>query len=133
MDSVLSVSIGDDDASAEQLEAAAGNLREELLGLAVDDVRPVPGGPAPDGARGVDAVSLGTMLVSLPVAQPLLESVIDVVRRWTSRSAGRTVKIELDGDLLELSHASRDQQRKLVEDWLRRRAAGEGSDGSGNA
>jgi hypothetical protein len=93
MDSVLSVSIGDDDASAEQLAAAAGNLREELLGLAVDDL----------------------------------------VRRWTSRSAGRTVKIELDGDLLELSHASRDQQRKLVEDWLRRRAAGEGSDGSGNA
>ena len=124
MDAELRLSLVEAGASDEELEAAGGSVREELLALDVTSVRAMPGGPAPDGARGLDAATLGAMLVSLPATPPVLAAVVDVLRRWIGRSDGkRSVRIEIAGDSLELSRVSDEEQTLLIEDWLRRRTA----------
>jgi hypothetical protein len=103
-----------------ELERLGGLLREELLGLDVADVVRLPGGAAPAGTRGGGASVTGALLVTLPTALPLLTAVVGTVRGWLARSPGRTVRLELDGDVLELTGASAADQRRLVDAWLRR-------------
>ena len=125
MDAELRLSLIEPGASAEELETAGGSVREELLALDVASVRPIPAGPAPDGTRGLDAATLGAMLVSLPATPPVLAAVVDVLRRWIGRRSDgdRSVRIEIAGDSLELSRVSDEQQTQLIEDWLSRRTA----------
>lgn len=124
MDTELRLSLVEAGASAEELEATGDRVREELLALDVTSVRAMPGGPAPDGTRGLDAATLGAMLVSLPATPPVLAAVVDVMRRWIGRSdSSRSVRIEIDGDSLELSKVSDEEQTLLIEDWLKRRTA----------
>jgi hypothetical protein len=108
-----------DEAGAEEQDELTRALREELLQLDVDTVeRPV--GAAPEGARGVDAVALGTLLVTL--GQGALGIVTSVIGRWAARRAGRSVTLELDGDRIELSGVSEEDQRRLIETFVARHA-----------
>jgi hypothetical protein len=132
LDTELILSLSERDVSAEQLETAGGLLREDLLALDVAAVHALPSGAAPPDTRGVDAMTVGAFLVSLPATPALLSAVIDVVRGWVARSGGRSVRVEIDGDSLELSQVSAEEQSRLIDDWLSRRAAGGGSGGGGN-
>ena len=132
LDAELTLSLSERGAAGEQLEEARSRLREELLALDVAAVRALPGGAAPTGTRGLEAMEVGAMLVSLPATPPMLSALIEVVRRWTSRADGRSVKIEIDGDSLELSQVSAEEQRRLIDDWLSRRAADGKSSRDGN-
>ena len=57
------VEIMEPDAEPERLDALAGALREELLGLDVDDVERAIAGPAPDGTRALELAVIGALLV----------------------------------------------------------------------
>jgi hypothetical protein len=48
---------------------------------------------------------------------------VAAVRSWLGGSGQRTVKLEMDGDLLELTGVSSKEQRRLTDEWLRRHAA----------
>ncbi len=133
MDAEVTLSLSDPGESEERLEAAGDLLREELLALDVSAVRALPVGAAPEGTRGLDAMAVGAMLVSLPATPPLLAAVIDVARGWIRRSDGRSVKIEIDGDSLELGQVSAEEQSRLIDDWLRRRGPGGESGGGGDS
>jgi hypothetical protein len=141
MESVLVVTVQDTGASAEQLEVIGDLLRDELLGLDVSSVQRLSEGTAPPGTRGVDVAALGGLLVSLPATPTMLAAVIATVSRWLKRprqaEGVRSVHIEIDGDVLELSQVSDEEQGRLIEDWLRRRgnnnAETEASNGDGNA
>lgn len=124
MNPELRVSVVGED-GPERLEAAADALREELLELDVGSVRRMTTGPAPTDARGIDLAALGGLIVSLPAAPELFATVVDVVRRWLTRSKARSVRIEIDGDLLELSQVSEQDQTRLVDAWLQRRTTGD--------
>jgi hypothetical protein len=39
---------------------------------------------------------------------------------WLAGSPQRAIKLELDGDVLELSRVSSEEQRRLTDEWLRR-------------
>jgi hypothetical protein len=110
-----------DGAGAEERDEAARALREELLELDVDDVRR-PTEPAPPGARGLDAATLGTLLVTL--GQGTLGAVAAAVQRWVSRGGGRSVTLELDGDRIELTGVSAADQRRLIETFVARHVEG---------
>lgn len=107
-----------DDADAEELDAAARALRDELLELDVDAVDRVSAGPAPEGARAVEASVLAAMAVQL--GQATLGAVLGTVRAWVGRGADRSVKLTVDGDTIELSHVSSDQQEELIAAFLAR-------------
>jgi hypothetical protein len=125
MDRQVRVDVAEDGADAERLDTLARYLREELSQLEVDAVSAVPAGAAPEGSRAFDVVAVGGLLVSIGNSQ-VLRSVVTAVRRWLHRGAepARTVRLELDGDVLELSGASSDDQERLVELFLSRHAAG---------
>lgn len=118
----LSVDAGSD-ADDEELERLARSLRAELLELDVSAVEPAAGGPAPPGARGVEALALGVLVVRLARTSDALASVARTVRAWLGPRSDRRVRIELDGDVLELTGASDEEREMLVSAWIERHAA----------
>jgi hypothetical protein len=99
------------------------NLRSELLELDVERAEPLAIGNAPEGARGVEALMLGALVVRLVRQPEALRSVVQAIAGWLSIHRGRRVRIELDGDVLELSGASDEVQDRLVSTWIERHAA----------
>jgi hypothetical protein len=113
----------DEQGSDEQrLEELALQLREELLQLdAVRSVEPLTGGDAPEGTRSALALVAGSLVTGL--ASGKVQAVVGLVLDWLRRAGGgRTVRVEMDGDVLELHGASSEVQTKLVEDWLLKHA-----------
>jgi hypothetical protein len=55
--------------------------------------------------------------------------VVGAIRKWLSRGDGvrRTVRLELGGDVLELSEASAADQQRLIELFVRRHGTGDGT------
>ena len=121
---LLQIQIGEaEDTAADELDDATGRLREELLELDVDAVERPAAGPAPPGTRGLEIAALGTLLVSL--AHEALPVVMATVARWVSRHGQRSVTIELDGDRIEVSGASAEDQRRLIDAFVARHAGGD--------
>ncbi len=107
---------GDD---ADAVAEATLRLRRELLDLDVDAVDMPAADAAPPGSRGADAAVLGALVVTVAQSQ-LLPAVVDTVKSWLLASRQRSVKLELNGDVLELGVVSADEQRRLTDEWLRR-------------
>jgi len=124
----LRLRISEQGADAERLAALAGYLRGELLRLDVEDVTALPTGEAPPGARGVDAAAIGALLVAVGQSANGLASVVAAIRDWLRRGEGtrRSVRLELDGDALELGQASAADQERLIGLFVSRHSAGEG-------
>jgi len=122
VDSELRLLLEEDGADAERVDTLTGHLRRELAQLDVEAVRPLPAREAPPATRGLDAATVGGILVTLGPAANGVAAVVTAIRGWLARTPGpaRTVRVELGGDVLELSQASADQQDRLVELFLSR-------------
>ncbi|HEX6932891.1 MAG TPA: hypothetical protein VF162_12155 [Streptosporangiaceae bacterium] len=107
------------DADAEAVADATRQLRRELLELDVDAVDMPRMDTPPPGSRGADVAALGALVVTI-AQTPLLGSVVDTVQSWLARSRQGTIKLELGGDVLELTGVSSEEQRRLTDEWLRR-------------
>jgi hypothetical protein len=107
------------DADDEEVAEATLQLRRELLDLDVDSVDLPTAGQPPPGTRGVEVAALGALLVSVTQSQ-LLAPVLAAVRSWLGGSPQRSIKLELEGDTLELTGVSSSEQRRLVDEWLQR-------------
>ncbi|WP_409490105.1 hypothetical protein [Amycolatopsis sp. cmx-11-12] len=125
MTSAVRVQLGEDGADAERVDQLTGYLRSELIDRGVADVKALPAGPAPPGSRTFDVATVGGLLVTLGQSADGLRSVVAAVREWLSRGGRvkRTVRLEIDGDVLELSEASVTDQDKLVDLFVSRHSA----------
>jgi hypothetical protein len=110
------------DADAAELEHATTQLRHELLELDVDRVDLPAGAPAPADTRGVEMAALGTLLVG--AGRAAIGPIMQAVQSWVARRSSRSVKITIDGDSIDLSNASQEDQRRLLESFLARHAPG---------
>ena len=128
MDVELRLQISEEEADAARLAALTGYLRAELLQLDVEDVATPQSGDVPPGARVVGVAAVGTLLVALGQSADGLRAVVSAISAWLRRGEGtrRTVRLELDGDALELSQASAADQERLIELFVSRHAMGEG-------
>jgi hypothetical protein len=108
--------------NSEEMAEATVRLRRELLDLDVEAVELPRAGEPPPGTRAVVLADLGALMVT--VAPQLLTSVVAAVCSWLARSQQRSIKLELDGDALELTAVSSKEQRRLTDEWLRRHASG---------
>jgi hypothetical protein len=118
------VSILDDDADEVALERGSIQLRQELAELDVDSVTGAQGGDAPAGSRSGSVAALGALLVSLHPSTTMLVSLVKTVRGWLVRSGGnRTVRLEVGGDVLELTGTTSAVQDRLVDEWIRAHAS----------
>jgi hypothetical protein len=107
------------DADAEELAEATLLLRRELLDLDVDAVEVPRAGEPPQGSRAVDLAALGALVVNVAESQ-LLTAVVAAVRSWLAGSSRRRIKLQLGGDVLELTGVSSKEQRRLTDEWLAR-------------
>ncbi|EMD25467.1 hypothetical protein C791_4714 [Amycolatopsis azurea DSM 43854] len=121
----MRVQLGEDGADAERADQLAGYLRGELIERGLADVKALPAGEAPPGSRGFDAATAGGLLVTLGKSADGLRSVVTAVREWLSRGGRvkRTVRLEIDGDVLELSEATLADQDKLVDLFVSRHSS----------
>jgi hypothetical protein len=120
----LRLQVSEKDADDERLALLTGYLRAELLQLDIEDVTAPQAGEVPAGARAVSATAIGALLIALGQSAEGLRSVVSVIGDWLRRGQGtqRTVRLELDGDVLELSQASAADQDRLIELFVTRHA-----------
>ncbi|MEV6303288.1 hypothetical protein AB0M02_28015 [Actinoplanes sp. NPDC051861] len=125
----LMLRLSEDGADAERVEMLTGYLRRELVQLDVDDVRQQRGGEAPPGTRGFDPAMAGALLVSLGSNAESLRAVVQTIQSWLGRGRGvtRTVRLELGGDVLELSEVSAGEQQRLIDLFVRKHSAEDGA------
>lgn len=101
-------------------ERLVRGLRAELLELDVESVT-FRTEAAPAGAKSSDAVTLGAILVALSASGGVLTTLVEVLRDWLDRRAGRhKISVTIDGDPIVLEHATTEQQRALVEAYIAR-------------
>ncbi len=107
---------------ADDLAELTYSLREDLLALDVDEAEPVAFGDAPPGTKGVELAMLGGLLVKLARSAGGLRAVVRTIASWVERANARSVRIELDGDVLEVTGVSSADQRALIDAWISRQA-----------
>ncbi|MHC3470408.1 hypothetical protein ACYF6T_17025 [Streptomyces sp. 7R007] len=116
---------GEADVDREELDTLTRQLRQRLLELDVDDVRPEAAGePAPEGAKPGEVVTVGALVVTL--APAVLRPALRLLETWLTSRPVRTVRVEVDGHVLELGHASEEQQQLLTEAYLEKLRADSG-------
>ncbi len=128
MGSELRVHLSEDGGDAERVASLTGFLRQELLQLDVQDVTALRVGEPPPGARAFDVAAVGGLLVTLSSSAEV-RAVISAVRNWLTRGEGvrRTVRLEIGGDVLELSEATVADQDRLIDMFIRRHGASAGT------
>lgn len=116
MGDALRVELSEDGADAERLDTLTRFLRQELLQLDVEDVTTLRAGEPPPGARAFDLTAVNELLVFLGPTAGGLRAVVSTIRKWLARAPGvrRTVRMELDGDVLELSEATEADLDRLI-------------------
>jgi hypothetical protein len=108
---------GDD---ADELAALTDLLRDELLDLDVAAVEQPRGGGLPAGTKGVAAV-VGWLAVQL--GPEGLRAVLSKVADFAVRN-DRGVEVTCGGDTLKLTRATREQQERIIDEWLARHPSG---------
>jgi len=93
-------------------------LRVALLDLDIDDVDARTDGDAPTGSKSAGLVE--SLVVKLGVTA--VTAAVEKIRDWAGRS-GRSVKISIDGDSIELTGVTTAQQQQLLDIWLARHAS----------
>jgi hypothetical protein len=107
------------DADAEDLDRLARRLRAELGELDVE-LRAVPGA-VPPGAKAADPVTVGSLLVAFSAAGGVFPGLVDTLREWLGRQAGRhKIKLTIDGDTVELERATTAERQQLIDAFVRR-------------
>ena len=111
------VEAGGDERERDELTA---KLRRELLRLDVDAVERLSAGDAPPGARAVDLVALGTLIVTISKGAAAIAPLIAAIRSWLTTRGGGTVKVQIGSDTIEVTGTDlSDEQKALVAMWTR--------------
>lgn len=122
MTTELQIEITDPDADDERLSVSAESLRQELLELDVDSVKPASTGTAPTGSKGIDPATVGAIVVALKGSVDLATQVVATVKSWLHRSGTNNVaqvlKLTMNGQSIELSAATIDQQQQLIDAFV---------------
>ncbi|MBD3926328.1 hypothetical protein IEZ26_17010 [Nocardioides cavernae] len=121
MDTVVKVELVEPGSDLEAREVLMLDLRHELTQLDVESVSTVPGGPAPPGSKGLDMAAAAALLVQVTGSVRALDVLVSTIRTWLQRrqDPGRSVKLTIGEQTLELSHATSEQQERLVQEFLR--------------
>ena len=124
---ILGIDAGPD-SDEEELAGLALGLREDLQELDLESVQLGSGGEGPAGAKAGDLIAWGTIVVGL-ASSGALTALINAVIAWVTRHQTASVRVKIGEDELELTGASSDDQRRLIDAWLKRRSVATGADG----
>ena len=102
-----------------ELDDLTRQLRDELLGLDVDDVQLVSKGAPPPEAKGLGLLAVGGLIVKL-VGSKAFANVVAAVAAWLARDKSRTAKLKIGNETIELSGLSAKQQQALIDTWTKK-------------
>jgi hypothetical protein len=106
-------------ADAAEVARLASQLRRQLMDLDLEAVESPVTDPPP-GTKAGHGTIVGVLLVTM--APTVLRATVEVIQAWLATAQARTVRVELDGDVLELSGASEEDQHTLVTSFVARHA-----------
>lgn len=120
MSTELTVELFEPGADDEELAGLTELLRQEILTLDVDSVTPVMLGPAPPDSKGLDVAAIGSILVMLQGGVELATKVMSAIKSWLGRAStpDRSLKLTMNGQTLELSAATAEQQQRLIDEFV---------------
>ncbi len=102
----------------DELDRSTEQLRRRLRELDVLDVH------RPNEAGEV-AEQPGTLVVRLAPVMPALHDVVHTVRAWLSTNPEQVASLSIEGDRIEVTDSSAEDQRELVRSWTDRHAPSE--------
>lgn len=111
-----------DAGDALEVERLTLALRRELAQLDVGRVEIERTARLPPGAKAVEPAAVEGLVVTITQGAALM-SIVGALRAWLSRDIGRRAKVELAGDVLELSGISADEHRRLIDQWIERHSS----------
>ena len=119
----LRVSYEESSADRAALDEALRSLAQEVEHVPGAQVSPDDAGVPPEGSRGLDAVFLQAILVSVPAAMVSVQSLLSVLRAWQRRRRGLAttsgaLKVQFGEKSLELAAADEETTARIVEAWL---------------
>jgi len=122
---VLVILAHDPELDAEIADRAARQLRAELAQLDIESIRNAPGKPAPEHAKGLDGATVSDIIMTMSASGGVLTMTIAALREWLARQSRRHhISVTIDGDTLDLDHASDDERRRLVDAYVHRHSSG---------
>ena len=121
MSTNVDVTLSERGADAARVDTLHRQFRAELRQVDDVDVRAPATGAIEPGSRGLDAATLSTLAVAV-LGSGGLTALIATVRDWLGRGHDepRSVRLEIGGDVIELSGASSEEQDRLVALFLAR-------------
>ena len=111
-----------EDSDKRELTELGNRLRRDLGQTPATRIEAVSVGSAPTGSKGLEVLALGHFVVEISRSVPALRKVVAVLRDYVIRQPVRSVKISLDGDVLEVTAASSEDQRRLIDAWIAQHA-----------
>ena len=95
-------------------------LRRELAQLGEARI----GAPAAQQKRTIDVGSLAQIVVTVSGVAGGLAGVVETVRSFLrTRAPSRSARLEIDGDVIEVTGLDREEQQALIDRWLERHEA----------
>jgi len=105
----------------DDVERSARRLRVELRELDVESVDSVMSGRAPEGAKGVDPLGLGALLITLSATGGVFTVLMHTARDWLARQAtAHRISVTIDGDTIVLEKACAQERSELIDAYIRR-------------
>lgn len=105
---------------AQELEHLTQQLRNELLELNVESADLVQAGEKPSQAKVGDPISWGTILVTLLATGGVVTTLINAIQSWLTRNERRSITLEIDGNKLQITGISSEEQQQLIDAWIKR-------------
>src|SRR3954454_6653190 len=88
--------VADPDAEPAAMDALTRAVRAEILEIdEVDRVEQASAGPAPAGAKGLDASAIGALVVGVTPGVQAIVKVVEVLRKWLVRQPAPTPPLQL--------------------------------------
>jgi hypothetical protein len=110
----------DPETDDEELQQLTIQLRNEILDLDVEAVSLVEAEEAPAGTKAGAPVTWGTLLVTLAASGGVLTALVNLLKSWLVRNEQRSITLEIEGDRLEVTGLSSEEQQHLINDWMSR-------------
>jgi hypothetical protein len=112
----IQTGFGNDEEYSAKITQGLGN---EILELDVEDVR-WPKEDIPEGSKGGDAVTWGQLIITLAASGGVFTTLITLLQAWVSRYERHALTLEIDGDKLEITGISTEEQKRLIDEWMSR-------------
>jgi len=106
------------DSDEAELDRLTGQLRRRLLELEVENVELMQAGELPPGAKAVDPIAIGSLVVTL--VPPAIQGLIGLVQSWAKDRPVSSIRVTLGDDSLELTNASPEQLERLTRAFINR-------------